>query len=423
MDPGPRFEAHIQTSHPFVCPHCDLRYVDEDKLKKHERSHHKGKVKRDEIQTDEGVKGRSLVDGGKMDESLLKKKDVNKTKGPRKAALAFTLQSRGEVRRKSVEAVTDYWKCNHCEEPFPSEPEMRSHQDKAHVQSCTDCSMKFIHAVDFKRHQVERHNAISKGITKCLLCGEAIENKSLASHKKAKHVIKCGLCSLEFVQKNKLWRHMIEEHKQGTWVNRPVAEVPSKKTGSSYDRKSHEHPLPITKLGEGRREVVAVKKKEEKSVSRKISKLKEEKWETVKDKKERADDRREQQEDGVSGGKTSTSGEKVSNKGAKATNTLAKVTNTGVKATNTMAKATNMVTKATTTVAKATNTMPKTNSAARATNSDWEGKGGEKKHPKEEGDEESEKLEECRLCKEVCFQLLISLIWIVFAFPGSIRFS
>ena len=45
MDPGPRFVEHINTAHPFECEHCDLRYVEQEKLKKHKRSHQKVKVK------------------------------------------------------------------------------------------------------------------------------------------------------------------------------------------------------------------------------------------------------------------------------------------------------------------------------------------------------------------------------------------
>ena len=45
MDPGPRFEEHIKTAHPYKCGICDLRYVEEEKLRKHKKSHQKGKVK------------------------------------------------------------------------------------------------------------------------------------------------------------------------------------------------------------------------------------------------------------------------------------------------------------------------------------------------------------------------------------------
>ena len=46
MDPGPRFEEHIKTAHPFKCEQCDLRYVEAEKLRKHIKSHHqKGKSK------------------------------------------------------------------------------------------------------------------------------------------------------------------------------------------------------------------------------------------------------------------------------------------------------------------------------------------------------------------------------------------
>ena len=404
MDPGPRFEEHIITAHPFECEHCDLRYVEEDKLRKHKRSHQKGKVKE-----------RRVADGGKMGEhqveSLSQMNNANKPKGPKKAAVAPQLpKSREEARSKSVDSVTvvtNYWKCNSCETPFLSALDMRNHQGKPHGKSCNACSMKFIHATDMKRHQVERHNAVSKGMPKCELCGEATENKSLASHKKAKHTFKCRLCNLAFAQTTKLWRHMIEEHQQGTWVNRPVAEAPSNKMARTQDLTRREHPTFIPKLVDGGREMEAVKRKEEKIVPRKISKPKEEKWETVKVKKERADESREKLRKETSGGKASTSGAKETNTGTKAVNIGVKATNTVVKATNTVAKSTNSGVKATNTVAKATNVK----SGVTATNS--EGRIGGKKHLNEAGGGESEKLEECRKCKEVC-SLFFAFVFVPF---------
>ena len=82
-----------------------------------------------------------------------------------------------------------------------------------------------------------------------------------------------------------------------------------------------------------------------------------------------------------------------------------KETITGVKATNIEVKATNTVAKTTSVVG--------TKSGVTATNS--EGRIGGKKHLNEAGGGESEKLEECRKCKEVCSFLLICLIWIGFA--------
>ena len=46
MAPGPQFTKHIETAHRFACDYCDLKYVEEDKLRKHEKNHHRGKEKR-----------------------------------------------------------------------------------------------------------------------------------------------------------------------------------------------------------------------------------------------------------------------------------------------------------------------------------------------------------------------------------------
>ena len=46
MAPGPQFAKHIETAHCFACNHCDLKYVEEGKLRKHEWVHHRGKEKR-----------------------------------------------------------------------------------------------------------------------------------------------------------------------------------------------------------------------------------------------------------------------------------------------------------------------------------------------------------------------------------------
>ena len=46
MAPGPQFAKHIDTAHCFACNYCDLRFVEEEKLRKHERNYHKGKEKR-----------------------------------------------------------------------------------------------------------------------------------------------------------------------------------------------------------------------------------------------------------------------------------------------------------------------------------------------------------------------------------------
>ena len=49
MDPGPRFEEQIKTAHQYECGICDLRYVEEEKLRKHKKSHQKGKVKEESL--------------------------------------------------------------------------------------------------------------------------------------------------------------------------------------------------------------------------------------------------------------------------------------------------------------------------------------------------------------------------------------
>ena len=403
MDPGPRFVEHINTAHPFECEHCDLRYVEQEKLRKHKRSHQKVKEKRHEMLMGESVKEGRKADGGKMDEekSSSKNKDAslknaNKLKGPKKmSALALDLpKSKDEVQRKSVDSitvVTNYWKCNHCEMPFPTESEMKTHEEKPHGQSCTACSMRFIYAIDFKRHQVEKHDAASKGITKCDLCNEPTEDKSLSSHKKAKHAFKCDLCSLKFVQKAKLWKHMVEEHQHGTWVNRLVNQSNSK-LAKTHDLKSREHH-PIPKLVEGERALQAVKRKDEKIFPRKVSKPKEEKWETVKDKKEKADGSREKVVKSTSGGKLFTLGAKESYSREKSFNSGVKPSTLGLKQSTVGVRASASGAKASNSGAKATNSELKA--------SNLEAKTGEKKQS-EEVDRESEKLEECSLCKEVC---------------------
>lgn len=410
MDPGPRFEEHIITPHSFVCEHCNLRYVEEDKLRKHRKSHQKGKVKekRDEVQS--GVKERRVADGVKLEEHevhLLSTakgvsvKSANKPMGPKKAGQALQApKSSEDVGRKSVESVlvvSEYWKCINCEAPFKTEKEMGSHQEKVHAQSCSDCRMKFITAIDLRRHQVERHNVVSKTIIKCKLCGEATESKSVAGHKKAKHAYKCVLCNLEFVLKAKLWKHMIEEHHQGTWVNKPAAGVSSKKPSST---KSREAPPSIQKLLEGGRAMEAVIRKEERTIPKKIAKLKEAKWETVKDKKERADESREKVRKRTSAGKASTSGATSSNTVVKAAITEV---NTFAKATNAEAKSINPGATATSTVAKATGLAVKEKATSTEVKApDSEARAGEKKHLNKAADRESETLEECRMCKEVC---------------------
>ena len=425
MDPGPRFEEHIKTAHPFECEHCDLRYVEEEKLRKHKRSHQKGKVKgnKDELQKVERVKEESVTGGENMDEQQVelvsKKKNAsmknsNKPKGANlMSALALRLpKSKEEERSKSVDSITvvaNFWKCNHCEAPFPTEPDMKNHQEKTHAQACRACSMKFIHAIEFKRHQVDRHNSVSKGITKCVLCREPTEDKSLASHKKAKHAFQCSLCDLKFVQKTKLWKHMIEEHGQGTWVNRPDKEAMSKNVPGTHDDLKN-HPS-IPKLVEVERAMKAVKKKDEKIFPRKISKLKEEKWETVKDKKVRADESREKLAKCASGGAASNSGAKASNLGVKATNTGVKGCNSGVNSSTSGLKAsTSGVKVPDSTEAKASKT-----GGLKATNT--EGRTGDKKLTNEVCCSETEKLEECRMCKEVCFLLICLLLWIAFTLP------
>ena len=386
MDPGARFEEHINTAHPFECEHCDLRYVEEEKLRKHKRSHQKGRVKeeRKEILAEESVKERREEEIGTMDKPQLK--DASKSKGLKKiSAPAFDLpKSREELPSKSV--IGSYWKCNHCEAPFPTEFEMRSHEEKPHGQSCSACSMSFIHAIDFKRHLMEKHNAAGKGITKCDLCNEPTEVKSLSSHKKARHAFKCDQCSLKFVQKPKLWKHMIEEHHQGTWVNRPPSQS-NTKLGKSHALKSPEHHPSIPKWVEGTRALQAVKRKDEKIVPRKVSKVKEEKWETVKDKKVKANESREKVE-----------GAKVSTLGAKTGNPREKPSNAGVKPSTLGLKTSTLGLKASDTGAKTTN------SEAR-----------EKKQSKEV-DGESERLEECSKCKEVCSFNTLFIIQIVFPF-------
>ena len=106
---------------------------------------------------------------------------------------------------------------------------MRTHEGKIHLLSCITCNLKFIRSIDIERHQVKAHNAESEGMTRCAVCGELIEDKSLSGHKKAIHVLNCDLCNLKFVQKFELWRHMIEEHQQGTWIKRPVTEMPEER--------------------------------------------------------------------------------------------------------------------------------------------------------------------------------------------------
>ena len=158
MDPGPRFEEHIKTAHQYECGICDLRYVEEEKLRKHKKSHQKGKVK-------EETNERKAVDVEKYfqpasETKAAPQKNSNKLKGAKKmSAAALTLESpksREERRSKSMDSstvvVSNFWKCKHCETPFSSESDLRSHEEKPHSKPCSVCSMNFIHASDLKRH-------------------------------------------------------------------------------------------------------------------------------------------------------------------------------------------------------------------------------------------------------------------------------
>ena len=367
MDPGPRFEEHIKTAHPYKCGICDLRYVEEEKLRKHKKSHQKGKVK-------EETNERKAVDVEKYfqpasETKAAPQKNSNKVKGAKKmSAAALTLESpksREERRSKSMDSstvvVSNFWKCKHCETPFSSESDLRSHEEKPHSKPCSACSMNFIHASDLKRHQIEMHNSASKGFTKCDVCGELTEKKSLCSHKKAIHTFACGDCDLMFAQKSKLWRHKIEAHLQGTWVNRPVSK--------SVEGKCSQEPQKV---------------KVEKLVPKKASKLKEEKWETVMDKKVSAVESRVKLEKGTSEAKASGSGVKSGGKASTSTKSLGEAIS-------------------------APTSEVKTDSLAVGGSTSKERTTQSKKTEKIGG--VPEKLEECPKCKEVCtFNLFCSII-------------
>ena len=266
MDPGPRFEEHIKTAHPFKCEQCDLRYVEAEKLRKHIKSHHqKGKSKTKPVESvkERNSEGKAIghhsSSSSKTQHSATKSSEKFKASKSNVNSSSESIKSRENpirIMESSKVSVKYYWKCNWCEMPFLVESEMKAHEVKTHPHSCDLCQNKFMVAADLKKHKVGRHNASGLGIVKCAQCGELTDNKSLSSHNKALHSINCDRCDLKFVQKGKLVRHKIEDHGEGHWVNKPNSDMPK-----------------VTDM------------KSAKSKTKKPSKLKEGLWETAQDKK------------------------------------------------------------------------------------------------------------------------------------------
>ena len=275
MDPGPRFEEHIKTSHPFKCEHCDLRYVEAEKLRKHIKSHHqkgKTKIKPDESLKERNSEGKAIghhsSSSSQLQHSATKSSEKPKASKSNVNSSSESIKSRENpirIMESSKVSVKDYWKCNWCEVPFLVESDMKAHEVKTHPHSCDLCQNKFMVAADLKKHKVGRHNASGLGIVKCAQCGELTDNKSLSSHSKALHSINCDRCDLKFVQKGKLIRHKIEDHGEGNWVNKPNSNMPKE---------------------------TVMKSAKSKTIPKKLSKLKEGLWETVQDKNMKAKEAR-----------------------------------------------------------------------------------------------------------------------------------
>ena len=356
MDPGPRFEEHIKTAHPFKCENCDQRYVEAEKLRKHIKSHRqKGKSKTKPVESvkERNSEGKAIghqsSSSSKTQHSAIKSSEKPKAPKSNVNSSSESTKSRENpirIMESSKVSVKDYWKCNWCEAPFLVESDMKAHEVKTHPHSCDLCENKFMVAADLKKHKVGRHNASGLGIVKCGQCGELTDNKSLSSHNKALHSFNCDRCDLKFVQKGKLIKHKIEDHGEGCWVNKPNSDMPK---------------------------VTDVKSAKSKTIPKKLSKLKEGLWETVQDKKMKAKEARAKPTD------------PTSKKNAESQQGIKEISGSSP------------------TIIKAGTSREKRNAV--------EGSAGEEEVGKKSTDIASvgEKVEECLLCKQV----EISLIWLL----------
>ena len=120
----------------------------------------------------------------------------------------------------------DYWICENCSEPLESEAKYNSHKQKPHPHQCPECPDKAFQTLSsLFKHQFLCHDKKSAKI--CEDCGEPVDPKSFASHKRRPHNVQCKYpnCGVSSCGEHADWVHKITKHKYGKLRNPPTQDL------------------------------------------------------------------------------------------------------------------------------------------------------------------------------------------------------
>ena len=123
----------------------------------------------------------------------------------------------GDVFRENIrQADVDRVKCNHCDETFFNNKDIKSHLKLTHnirFSMCKYCGKVLENEKSIKNHELREHGNTEYGSIACQLCGlNFLQNSRLSRHMRDVHSDErnfiCEICSRAFKVKSKLKEHM-----------------------------------------------------------------------------------------------------------------------------------------------------------------------------------------------------------------------
>ena len=158
-----------------------------------------------------------------------KKKRREKRSPVKKEKVAASSPPAGRKRSLSglsLLEVREYWRCFHCQEVFPSQAKLETHQQKDHKHPCAvepGCLRSFIQISDRLKHHYEAHNH-KRQLVQCPICLEMVDSKSRKTHDQRSHDLSCTEegCPVKSNAEG-IWSHRIKKHNYGSCANQQEA--------------------------------------------------------------------------------------------------------------------------------------------------------------------------------------------------------
>ncbi|CAH2062234.1 unnamed protein product, partial [Iphiclides podalirius] len=197
----------------FVCDVCDMGFVNQHRLRSHQRTHEVGTFRCRRCDKVFGTRVRRACH-----EKYTHNSAARYTTGCPQCEQSFTsYYRRNRHMREAHNAAAASYRCNVCDKTFILKSKLTSHIKKVHLMErdheCPVCGRGFFIKQSLDEHMV-KHGG--ERVFECTVCHKAYaRKKTLREHMRIHNNdrrFKCALCGLAFVQKCSLKSHMLSNH-------------------------------------------------------------------------------------------------------------------------------------------------------------------------------------------------------------------